>query len=154
MPVFSRLTDNLGRLLHIERVGPHSHLIIEQHARVATQYKNVTHTTAATTTVVKPKAGEAIIITDLVISGEKSNGGVITVQWNDGSTQDGIKKYDVNDGPVNLHVGYQGRNKGWKDAFIEMITSTSNQDASVEVGYYFIRGAGVLSFTEWDEDRN
>ena len=71
----------------------------------------------------------------------------------DRALDDGIKKFHVTDGPVNLHIGYQGRNKGWKDAFIEVITDTANQDATVEVGYYFIRGAAVLSFADWDTER-
>ena len=153
MSVFSKLVDGLGTLLHTERVGQHVHLVIEQHSRVGTQYKSITHTTAATTTVATPKKGQVMVITDIVVSGEKINGGIITIQWNDGTRQDGIKKYHVTDGPVNLHIGYQGRNKGWKDAFLEFITSTANQDATVEVGYYFIRGAGVQSFDDWDVDR-
>lgn len=155
MSIYAQLIGGpLKALLHVERVGTHVHLIIEQHARVKTQYKAITHTTAATSTIAAPRKGQALVITDIVVSGEKINGGIITIQFNDGTRQDGIKKFHVTDGPVNLHIGYQGRNKGWKDAFIEVITDTANQDASVEVGFYSIRGPGVLSFTDWDADRN
>ena len=142
-----------GELLHTETVGVHTHLVTENHARVATQFKSATHTSNATTAVATPRKGQAVVITDLTVSGEKINGGIITLQWADGTNTDVITKFHVTDGPVSLHIGYGGRKRGWKDARIDFITDTANQDATVDVGYYFIRGLGVLSFTDWDAER-
>ena len=143
-----------GDELHTEKFGHHTHLITEDHSRVATLFKSVTHTTAATTTITKPRPGGAIVMTDMIVSGEKIAGGVITVQFNDGSNQVPITLNHVNDGPVNLASSLQGLCLGWKDAFIEMITNTMNQDATVTIWYYFVRDAvRVLDFADWDELR-
>ena len=107
-----------GVLLHTEKVGAHTHLVVEDHARVATVYKDATHTTAATTQVAEPESGGAIVVTDLTVSAEKINGGVVTVQWNDGTDTAVIYKGLVTDDTVNLHIGYVGRKLGWKDANI------------------------------------
>ncbi len=71
-----------------------------------------------------------------------------------GSNQVPITKSHVNDGPVNLASSLQGLCLGWKDAFIEMITSTMNQDATVTIWYYFVNDAvRVLAFADWDTER-
>ena len=36
------------------------------------------------------------------------------------------------------------------DGRIDFITDTANQDATVSIGYYFVKGEGVLSFSDWD----
>ena len=154
MPVPAVLENEKSEILHTERFGSHVHLITEDHSRVSTLFKSVTHTTNATTTVTKPKPGGAIVMTDMIVSGEKINGGVITVQFNDGSNQVVITKNHVTDGPVNMASSLQGLCLGWKDAFIEFITSTSNQDATVTIWYYFVKDAKrVLAFADWDTER-
>lgn len=150
MGVRAWLTTVTGVVLHTEKFGASTHLITEDHARVNTQYKSATHTTAATTALVEPRSGAAIVVTDVTVTGEKITGGVITVQFTDGVNTDSISINQVSDGPVNLHIGYVGRRRGWKDARIDFITSTNNQDAAVTVGYYHLIGAGVLAFEDWD----
>ena len=94
-------------------------------------------------------------MTDMIVSGEKIAGGIITVRFNDGSNQVNVTLNHVNDGPVNLASSLQGLCLGWKDAFIEMITSTMNQDATVTIWYYFVSDdKRVLEFTDWDALRN
>lgn len=154
MSVPAVLQTEKSEILHTERFGRHVHLITEDHSRVATKFKSVTHTTAATTTVTKPKPGGAIVVTDFIVSGEKINGGIITVQFNDGANQVPITKSHVTDGPVNLSSSLQGLCLGWKDAFIEVITSTTNQDATVSLWYYFVNDlTRVLSFADFNTER-
>ncbi len=154
MPVPSVLQDENGEILHTEQFGAHVHLITEDHSRVATKFKSVSHTTAATTTITSPPPGGAIVMTDMIVSGEKITAGVITIQFNDGSNQVPVTLSHVTDGPVNLASSLQGLCLGWKDAFIEMITSTMNQDATVTIWYYFVRDEKrVLSFADWDAER-
>lgn len=150
MPAFVVLADGESTLLHTETVGVHTHLITEDHARVATQYKSATHTTNTTTALATPKKGNAVVVTDITISGEKITGGKITLQWADGTDTAVIEEILVADGIANLHIAYTGRNLGWKDARVDFITSVNNQDATVNVGYYFVRGVGVISFADWD----
>jgi len=142
MSVPSFLVDALGRLLHTETVGNHTHLVIEQHAKVATQFKAVTHSTATTTAVVTPRSGGAMVITDIIISGEKHQGagqGTITILFTDDTNTVSIIVADNTDAPVNLPVAFAGRWKGWVDARIDFTTNQAN-DVTVSVGYYFLQG--------------
>lgn len=150
MSVFARLIGPLGQLLHTETVGAHTHLVVEDHSRVATQFKSAAHSGAATTAVVTPKPGTAIVITDIVLSGEKRTNGTIDVRFTDGTDFVIIIAPVVNDDAVNLHIPFSGRFRGWKDARIDFITDTANQVANITIGYYFILGEGVFSFSDWD----
>ena len=153
MSVPAVLQDERSTILHTETVGPHTHLVVEDHSRVATQYQPATHTTAATSTIVSPRSGGAIVIVDITISGEKINGGTILVRWQDGTRTETVTLVDVTDAPASFHIAYAGRKRGWLDARVELVTNTTNQDATVDVGYYFLRGPGVLSFDDWDTER-
>ncbi len=154
MAVPAVLQDEQGGILHTEPFGAHVHLITEDHSRVATKFKSVSHTTAATTTITKPPPGGAIVMTDMIVSGEKIASGTITIQFNDGSNQVPVTISHVNDDSVNLASSLQGLCLGWKDAFIEMITNTMNQDATVTIWYYFVRDLSrVLEFGDWDTER-
>lgn len=139
-----------GDLLRTEEIGANFYPVTEDLSRVDTQWKSATLTTAGTNVIATPPKGNAMILTDLLVSGEKINGGIITVQFSDGTNDVVVNIQHVTDNGVNLAVPFAGRWRAWVDASIELVTNTNNQDATVSVGYYFIRGEGVLSFTDWD----
>lgn len=152
VPSFLVLED--GTLLHTEKVGPHTHLVTEDHSRVATQFKSIAFTTATTTVLATPPKGAAMVITDFLVSAEKVNGGSVSIQLTDGSQTVIIFTAIVTDAPVNLAFSPQGRWRGWKDARIDIVSVGTNIDGTVSMGYYFIRGKeGVLSFADWDAQR-
>lgn len=154
MAVPSVLQDEGGHVLEVVAFGKHHHLVTEDHARVATHWKSVTHTTAATSTVAKALKGGALVMTDILVSGERINGGTVTVRFSDGVNLENITVSHVTDAPVNIATSLQGRCLGWKDAFIEVITSVSNQDATVTVWFYHVKGEGVETFADWDSNRD
>ena len=149
-----KLVDASGDLLHTERFGSQIHLVVEDHSRVNTQFKSATHTTNTTTQVVVPPSGGALVLTDLLLSGEKINGGIITIQFTDGTNEVVVYKALVTDSTVNIAHAFGGRWFGWIDGRIDFITDTANQDATVSIGYYFVKGEGVLSFADWDALRS
>lgn len=154
--IFAKLMDASGILLHTEQVGAHTHLVTEDHSRVATQFKSVTHSTATTTTIVTPQSGGALVLTDIIISGEKhqtAGQGVITIAFTDGAQTINVIVADNTDAPVNLAIPFAGRWRGWLDAQIDFTTSQAN-DVTVSIGYYFLSGENVLSFSDWDAERN
>lgn len=153
MPAQFVLQDVGGNLLHTEQVGPHFHLVTEDHARVNTQFKNNSLADAGTAVVVTPPKGTAIVITDLVYSAEKVAAGKLTVQFTDGSDTVILKSAILVDAPVDGAISYAGRTKGWKDARVDMVATGSNVDADVTVHYYILKGKGVLSFADWDAER-
>ena len=90
------------------------------------------------------------MLTDLLLSGEKINGGVVTVHFTDGSNTVIVVEGLVTDNTINIAHAFGGRWLGWVDARIDFVTDTANQDATMSVGYYFVTGEGVLSFADWD----
>ena len=153
MPAPVWLQTQAGVELHSERVGPHIHLVVEDHSRVATQFRHTANSGAETTTAVTPPSGTAIVITDIVLGGEKAASGSITVQFVEGSDVVIIFKVSTVQNPVSLHVPFAGRWRGWKDARIDVVTTGGNDDSDVSVGYYILRGENVLSFVDWDAQR-
>ena len=139
--------------LHTETVGQHTHLVVEDHSRVATQFRHIANTGAETTTAVTPSLGKAIVITDIVLGAEKAASGSVTVQFTQGSDTVIVFKVSTVQSPVSLHVPFAGRWRGWLDARIYIVTTGGNSDSDVSIGYYIISGAGVFSFTDWDAQR-
>ena len=132
-------------------MGQHTHLVVEDHARVATQFKSVANSGAETQIAVTPFKGTAIVITDVILGGEKAASGSITVQFTDGSDTVIVFKISTVQNPVSLHIPFAGRWRGWKDARIDVVTTGGNSDSDVSIGYYIITGVeGVLSFADWD----
>jgi len=150
-PVFLETVE--GVLLHTEKVGPHTHLVVEDHSRVATQFRSVANTGAETQIAVTPPSGTAIVITDVVLGAEKAASGSVTVQFTEGSDTVIVFKISTVQNPVSLHIPFAGRWRGWGDARIDVVTTGGNSDSDVSVGYYILRGAGVLSFADWDAQR-
>ena len=151
MPIFVVLKAPNGDLLHTETVGPHTHIIVEDHSRVATQFRTVANTGAETQIAITPPKGTAIVITDVILGAEKAASGSVTVQFADGSDTVIVFKISTVQNPVSLHIPFAGRWRGWKDARIDVVTIGGNSDSDVSIGYYIIRGeAGVLSFADWD----
>ncbi len=146
----SYLETIAGELLHTEQVGPHTHLVVEDHSRVATQFRHVPNAGAETTVAVTPPSGTAIVITDIVLGAEKAASGSVTVQFVEGSDTVIVFKVSTVQNPVSLHVPFAGRWRGWRDARIDVVTTGGNDDSDVSVGYYIVRGRSVLSFADWD----
>jgi len=139
--------------LHTETVGGNTHLIVEEHARVNTQFKSTTFTSDGTITVVTPPPGTAIVFTDFLISAKKFSAGNVSIRFTDGTDTVDIFVQDATDAPVFLAFSPQGRWRGWKDAQIDVVVVGADTDPTVAIGYYFIRGEGVLSFADWDAER-
>ncbi len=153
MTVPAHLVTIEGRELQTERFGSDDHLIVVEHGKLDTRYKFTAHAGAVTTLLVTPREGQAIVITDIILAGEKRTGATIVVRFNDGTNTAGIISPVVNDAPVNLHIPFAGRFLGWRNASLEFITDTTNQVATLTVGYFFVGGEKVLSFADWDAER-
>jgi len=139
--------------LHTETIGNHTHLVIEEHARVATHFKVAATADAATTIIVSPKAGKALVITDIIVSQDKVASGAITLQFTDGTNTEILFKASTVDAPVALAHGFAGRMSGWKDARVEMISAGTNPATDVTIAYYHLGGENVLTFDNWDAER-
>lgn len=110
-------------------------------------FANASRTTAGTTTITSPNASGALVITDLVLNTEKQTGGIVDVQFTDGSQTVLVFRAYCNDAPANLVLPTNGRFQGWKDARLDLVVST-NTDCSVTLGY--IKVPDALPYEEWD----
>ena len=154
MPVWVSLEDAEKTALHTETFGAHTHLITEDHSRVATQFKTVDNAGAVTNTVVSPKAGGAIVMTDIVFSGERTANGIATVRFSDGSNTVNITKFFLNNNSLATATSLQGLCLGWEDARIEVDTDTNGMTTTATIWYYFVKDdIRVKDFAAWDADR-
>lgn len=110
-------------------------------------FKAATRTSAGTTIVTSPSNGGSIVLTDLLISADKVNGALVTVQFTDGVETIVIFNADVTDAPFNTAIAFKGQWRGWKNARLELVT-TGVVNSTASVGYYKIKAG--LDFSEWD----
>jgi len=153
MSIFAKLVDGLGVLLHTETVGHHTHLIIEDHSRAASQFKTTTFTGEGTTAVVTPRIGGAIVLTDFIIGSKKFSAGSVEIRFTDGTNTESIYIADTDDVPISIAFSPAGRWRGWLDARIDVVVVGADTDPTVAIGYYHLTEGSVLSFSDWDAER-
>lgn len=110
-------------------------------------FKSVTRTGAGTTTIVAPVMNGSLIITDIVVTGEKQAASDVTLQFTDGAQTIVLLNPFSTDAPPTLSVSFVGRVQGWKDAQLDMVT-VGIADAQILVCYTKLPVG--LPFAEWD----
>ncbi len=151
MGVWARLQSGDKKTLHTETVGDHTHLVIEDHARVATQFKVAATTSAATTIIVRPRPGAALVITDFIANQDKVASGDLILRFHDGTNVEIFFKSSTADAQVIIAHGFVGRMFGWRDARVEMISAGTNPTTNVTIVYYHLPESAT--FAEWDAAR-
>lgn len=153
MSIGAVIRDFAGKALRTVSIGGESYPVILTLAGIETQFKSVTHSDAGTITLTKPRTGGAIVLTDLLISAEKVAAGSCKVQFTDGTNTVVIFNAITVDAPANVGIAFSGRWVGWKDAKIDTVTTGTNIDATVSLGYLKLSGKEVQEFAEWDAKR-
>jgi hypothetical protein len=126
-------------------------LLVTTPEKLYSYFNAATRTTAGTTVLVQPSSGEAIALTDILISGEKK-AGTLTIQFTDGTNSINVIVVPLTDAPANYAIPLSGRWAGWRDARVSMITDAV-ANITVAVGYIRIGSADTLSYAEWDAAR-
>jgi len=119
--------------------------------RLYSHFKAATRTTAGTTIIVQPRSGEAIAMTDILISGEKK-AGTLTIAFTDGTNTINIIVVPLTDAPANYAISFSGGWSGWRDARVSMITNAV-ANITVAVGYVRVGPEYTLSYAEWNAER-
>jgi hypothetical protein len=127
-------------------------LVTEPFARVNSMFYSASRSTLGITTIVTPKLGASIVLTDLIISYEKVASAALTLRFNDGTRSVDLASVTTTDAPANIAIPFSGRIKGWKDAWVEMET-TKNGAAFVMIGFYYVNASHTLAYTEWLAER-
>ena len=150
------LTDpGSGQCLHSEEYdheGEEGRMLlvttIQQHYG---RFKSASSTTATTTIITAPKPDGSLQLTDLVVSSAKSNNATVTIQFTDGAETVKICVFEITT-QLNEAMSFAGLWQGWKDARLEMVTS-SVAPATVAAGYIKHAPAHTLEFAAWDAQR-
>jgi hypothetical protein len=144
-----------GKQLHVDdfwaprrsQPGDQTLLVVTNPYSAHGAFKSATRTTAGTTTLVTPNANGSLLITDILISGEKQTSSSAEVRLTDGTNSATVFLASQVDAPPSFAHAFQGRLQGWRDARIDFITSGAG-DATLLVCYTKVP-EGLL-FAEWD----
>ena len=123
----------------------------ERYQHVHGVFRAVTNSGAETQAIVTPDGNSAIMLTDLIVTTDKTAGSSVIVRFMDGNANTvTIVEADTGTLPLGLAIPFQGRWQGWQGAWLELVTDTVNQAATVAVGYFQVGEANALPFAEWD----
>lgn len=106
-------------------------------------------TVQATKRLATPSGNGSVELTDLMITFEKKNTSVVTVQFNDGTHQVLIAQCTLTDAPVNMGINFGGRWQGWQSAHVEAIVSAADAIGVVSIGYVKHYKRGSQTYGEW-----
>ena len=149
----ARLIDSAtGKELYIASQNGNKVLISQTHAQVEGKFKAKTLEAAGTVIVAESDKGGCIVLTDFILTSDKTEGAVITVQYTCGDHTIPIIVADMSDAPVNLATCLSGKWEGWRDARLELvITGGANPTATLAAGYYKLSDSKL--FDDWDAQR-
>ena len=148
------LYDKNGKPLLTHMTPWGNALLTVEPSRVFGWFKSVTNAGEQIQTVVGCSAGQALFVTDIVISANKTAGSTLTVRFYDAATNTvNIYVADTAESTVNVAIHPQGRTIGWNGAYIQLVTDTVQQAATCTVWYTKVKGALALSYAEWNSLR-
>ena len=146
----SLIDQGTDKQLHsAEGYGEGSTLVTGTQGALFGFFKSIRKTASGTSVVVTPTGSGAIVLTDLIVTTEKSALGIVTVRFSDGTYTEEILESHVNEGPLNLAIPFTGRWLGWESAWIEINTSTTMK-ASLCCGYFKVGKDKALSYNQWN----
>ena len=136
--------------------GPHSlhadarSILVADAYRSHGVFKAVTFTPTTTVALGTPDIDGSLILTDLIMTGDKVNGGTMLVKFTDDTFDDVLINISTTDAPVAIALAFAGRFQGWANSRVDVII-TGNIKGSVVLGY--IKAPNGLPYSEWDQLR-
>jgi hypothetical protein len=116
-------------------------------------FKTTSYTAQGTTQQVTPKGSGSILLTDIIVTFEKKNLGVVTINFHDDTNTVPIIKATLTDAPCNLSMNFNGRWQGWASAHIDVVISGADSIGTVSIGYVLVPPNDSLSYSAWDSKR-
>ena len=125
-------------------------LLTAEPTRIYGNFKAVTNSGIQTQDVVSCGSGQALVVTDIVLSAAKTANATATVRFYDSATNtENIVVMDVNDKGNQFAIHPAGRTLGWEGASIQLVTDTLLQAATCTVWYVRITGDLVIPYAKW-----
>lgn len=115
-------------------------------------FKAVNRTTAGTTIITSPDLDAGIVLTDLIVTTDKTANSDVIIQFTDDAQTIVIAKFDSVNQSINFSISFAGHWQGWQNARLEVIT-TGTVDATVSIGYFKQPTGDTDVFAVWDAKR-
>jgi hypothetical protein len=152
------IDEKTGQFLHTEDYELYGEdkktLIVTTPSKAHGYFKTAAYTVQGTFEQISiPDAG-SIELTDLIVTFEKKNTAVVTINFHDGTNTAPITKITLTDGPCNLVTNFGGRWRGWKNAHIDVIIATADAIGTVAIGYMRYTSKTSLAYDAWNAARN
>ena len=110
-------------------------------------FRSEQRTSAGTTIITSPDEGGGLLLTDLIVTANKTASSTAIVQFANGGHTIILAQIDSVNNPANLSHAFNGRILGWKNAHIDIVT-TGNVTINVLIGYMKVKNG--LEFSAWD----
>lgn len=154
----SLVSPNTKTALHTEEVyrptikirGDEVFPVVMSGAQAHGAFNSASRSSAGTTVLAVPKADGSLILTDLILGTDKVNASTVSVNITDGVQTESIFATNLTDAPANIAIGFAGRWQGWRNAWVEFVT-TGNVSATVSIGYMKLPTG--FPYEEWDRLR-
>lgn len=148
----SLIEQKSGQELYIAQQNGDKVLISQTHAQVAGRFTAKTLIAPGTVIVAEPDADGCIVLTDFILTSDRTQSSAITVQWTDDVESIVLIEADITDAPVHLATSFSGYIQGWRNSRIELIiTGGINPTATLAIGYFKLHNS--MLYGEWDSLR-
>lgn len=143
-----------GKELMSDDKGEGPILITKTFGAANGHFKSETLTAAGSVTIVEPLPRDGIVLTDLILSTDRTTGSTAKVKITDGANEIILISADMTNAPVGIAIPFRGLWQGWQSAGIVLsITGGTNPTATLAIGYYHILAKDTLTFADWDSRR-
>lgn len=116
-------------------------------------FKTYAYTVQGTFEQISARGDGSLELTDMIVTFEKKNLGVVTINFHDGTNTAQLLKSPLTDSNLNLSINFVGRWKGWAAAHIDVIISGADSIGTVAIGYIRHNEANSLAYGEWNSLR-
>ena len=116
-------------------------------------FKTYAYMVQGTFEQVSPKGSGSLELTDMIVTFEKKNTAIVTINFHDGTNTAQLFQAPLTDSNVNMSCNFVGRWKGWASAHIDVIISGADAIGTVSIGYMRHNEKHSLAYSDWNSRR-
>jgi hypothetical protein len=105
-----------------------------------------------TTIMIPSRALDAISLTDIIVTTDKTQGGLFSLSLTDDVETETLVSGAFSDAPVSVNLSVKGRFESWQGCRLELDT-TSTGVVSCTVGYFRVPEVTARTYAVWNSER-
>lgn len=150
-----QIVGSLNKVLSQVRTAWGEALCVINYKQAHGLWKCVTWTngTVVKTTIVAPREGGSIEITDLIIATDKVQNAVVTLAFEDGTNTETLIVGDTTDAPLQIAHAVGGRFQSWRNAILKYTITGGNSTGTIIIGYIFHPSSNTDDYSVWNSNR-